>query len=179
MVLIKGCQDGDRESQRLLYKHYFVYCMSICVRYAQSEEEAKEILNDAFIKVFNKINQYDTTKPFKSWLRRIMINTAIDHFRSNKKHYYHADIDEGYDEAVEANAVGDLSYKEILLLVQKLSPMYRAVFSMYVIDGYGHEDISQKLGISVGTSKSNLSKARANLKKMLMRMNKEIYEHYV
>ena len=119
MVLIKGCQEGDRESQRLLYKHYYVYCMSICVRYAQSEEEAKEILNDAFIKVFNKISQYDTDKPFKGWLRRIMINTAIDHFRSNKKHYYHADIDDGYDEPVEANVVGDLSYEEILLLVQK------------------------------------------------------------
>ncbi|TRX62019.1 RNA polymerase sigma factor [Fulvivirga sp. M361] len=179
MVLIKGCQEGDRQSQRLLYKHYFAYCMSICVRYSQSEEEAKEILNDAFIKAFNKIGQYDTSKPFKAWIRRIMINTAIDHFRSNKKHYYHSDIDDGYDEAVEANVVGDLSYEEILLLVQRLSPVYQAVFSLYVIDGYSHENISKKLGISVGTSKSNLSKARANLKKMLMKTSKEVYEQYI
>ncbi len=179
MVLIQGCQNGDRESQRLLYKHYYVYCMSICVRYAQSEEEAREILNDGFMKVFNKIDQYDPEKPFKGWLRRIMINTAIDHFRSNKKHYYHADIEDGYDEVLEANAVDDMSYEEILLLVQKLTPMYRAVFSLYVIDGFSHEDIARELGISVGTSKSNLSKARANLKKMLVKTHKEVYEQYV
>ncbi len=179
MVLIQGCQNGDRESQRLLYKHYYVYCMSICIRYAQSEEEAKEILNDGFMKVFSKIDQYDPAKTFKGWIRRIMINTAIDHFRSNKKHYYHEDIEEGYDEVLDSNVVDNMSYEEILSLVQKLTPVYRAVFSLYVIDGFGHEDIAKKLGISVGTSKSNLSKARANLKKMLVKTHKEVYEQYV
>ena len=108
-----------------------------------------------------------------------MINTAIDHFRSNKKHYYHEDIEEGYDEVLDSNVVDNMSYEEILSLVQKLTPVYRAVFSLYVIDGFGHEDIAKKLGISVGTSKSNLSKARANLKKMLVKTHKEVYEQYV
>ena len=179
MVLIQGCQNGDRESQRLLYKHYYVYCMSICIRYAQSEEEAKEILNDGFMKVFNKIDQYDHNKPFKGWIRRIMINASIDHFRSNKKHYYHEDIEEGHDEVLDSNVVDSMSYKEILGLVQELTPVYRAVFSLYVIDGFTHEDIAKKLKISVGTSKSNLSKARANLKKMLVKTHKEVYEQYI
>ena len=179
MVLIEGCKQGDRESQHMLYKHYYGYCMSICIRYSQSEDEAKEILNDAFFKVFTKIDQYDKNKPFRGWLRRIVINTAIDHFRSNKKHYYHTDIDEEAERLEVANVETDLSYKEILSLVQKLSPMYRTVFSMYVIDGYSHEDIAQELSISVGTSKSNLSKARANLRKMLVKSNEELYARYV
>lgn len=179
MILIQGCRNNDRESQRMLYKHYYAYAMSICIRYAQSEDEAKEILNDGFMKVFSKIKMYDSSKSFKSWLRRILINTAIDNFRSNKKHYYHSDIEDHHDQSVEVNAVDEMSYNEILCLVQRLSPMYRTVFSLYAIDGYTHEDIATELGISVGTSKSNLSKARANLRKMLIKTNKELYEQYI
>lgn len=179
MILIEGCKIKDRESQRMLYKHYYGYAMSICVRYAQDHEEAREILNDGFMKVFAKIDMYDPKKSFKGWLRRILINTAIDHFRANKKHYYHADITEGHDQVSGADVIADLSHNDILELVQKLSPMYRTVFSMYAIDGYNHEEIAKQLGISVGTSKSNLSKARANLRKMLVKMNKEIYEQYI
>ncbi|MBL6449025.1 sigma-70 family RNA polymerase sigma factor [Fulvivirga sp. 29W222] len=179
MILIEGCKSKNRESQRMLYKHYYGYAMSICVRYAQDHEEAREILNDAFMKVFAKIDMYDSKRSFKGWLRRIMINTAIDHFRANKKHYYHADITEGHDQQVSVDVIDDMSHNDILELVQRLSPMYRTVFSLYVIDGYNHEEIAKQLGISVGTSKSNLSKARANLRKMLMKMNKEIYEQYI
>ena len=178
MILIQGCRNNDRESQRLLYKHYYVYAMSICIRYAQSEEEAKEILNDGFMKVFAKIKMYDSSKSFKGWLRRILINTAIDHFRANKKHYYHSDL-EGCDDPADGNVISEMSYNELLGLVQKLSPMYRTVFSLYAIDGYSHEDIASELGISVGTSKSNLSKARANLRKMLVKTNKELYEQHI
>lgn len=179
MILIKGCQNNDRESQRMLYKHYYGYAMSICIRYAQNREEAQEILNDGFMKVFSKIGMYDNKKSFKGWLRRILINTAIDHFRANKKHYYHADIEVVHEHAEGKDVIADMTHNEILELVQKLSPMYRTVFSLYVIDGYSHEDIAKELGISVGTSKSNLSKARANLRKMLVKTNKAIYEQYI
>ena len=179
MILIEGCKKKDRESQRMLYKHYFGYAMSICIRYARDKEEAQEILNDGFMKVFTKIHLYDTEKSFKGWLRRLLINTAIDHFRSNKKHYYHDELSPANDQAVEGDALDSMSHNDILALVQRLTPMYRTVFSLYVIDGFNHEEIADKLGISVGTSKSNLSKARANLKKMLMKMNKELYERYI
>lgn len=177
MVLVEGCKNRDRESQRLLYKHYFSYALGICIRYSGSEADAKEILNDGFMKVFNKINQYNSERSFQGWLKRIMINTAIDHYRANKKHNRDVTI-EGFDRAYEVGVVDELSYNELLKLVQQLSPMYRTVFSLYVIDGYGHEDISKKLGISVGTSKSNLFKARSNLRKMLRIANKEVYEQY-
>lgn len=181
MILIEGCKSKDRESQRMLYKHYYGYAMSICIRYAKDNEEAKEILNDGFMKVFAKMHMYDTQKSFKGWLRRILINTAIDHFRANKKHYNHSDISQEHNhhQAEGGNAIDEMSHNDILELVQKLSPMYRTVFSLYAIDGYNHEEISKQLGISVGTSKSNLSKARANLRKMLVKMNKELYEQYI
>lgn len=179
MILIEGCKNNDKESQRMLYKHYYSYAMSICIRYSQNKEEAKEILNDGFLKVFNKIEKYNPQKSFKGWLRKILINTAVDHFRANKKHYYHNAIEAAKNEGLRKNVLDEMSYNEILELIQKLSPVYRTVFSLYVIDGYNHEEISNKLGISVGTSKSNLSKARANLRQMLIKTNREIYEQYI
>ena len=178
MILIKGCMKGDRESQKMLYKHYYGYAMSVCVRYAHSVEEAQEIMNDGFLKVFTKINQYDPNRSFKGWLRRIMINTAIDYFRSNKNHYNHQEIEQAEGEQEKEDILRDLSYNEIIALVQKLSPGYRTVFSLYVIEGYTHEEIAEKLDINVGTSKSNLSKARANLRSMLAKYDKEAYAKY-
>ena len=178
MILIQGCMKGDRESQKMLYKHYYGYAMSVCIRYAHSMEEAQEIMNDGFLKVFTKINQYDPKRSFKGWMRRIMINTAIDYFRSNKHHYNHQEIEVAKGEQEKEDVLRDLSYNEIIALVQKLSPGYRTVFSLYVIEGYSHEEIADKLGINVGTSKSNLSKARANLRSMLAKYDKEAYAKY-
>ncbi len=178
MVLIEGCKEHDRESQRLLYKHYYSYALGICIRYSKNREEANEILNDGFMKVFNKIEKYDVTRSFEGWLKRIMINTAIDHYRVNKKHYYQEDVAE-LNHSVPERAIDELSYEELLLLVQKLSPAYRTVFSLFAIDDYTHEDIAKQLGISIGASKSNLSKARAKLKQMLKITNQEVYEQYV
>ncbi|MEO1053924.1 MAG: RNA polymerase sigma factor [Bacteroidota bacterium] len=176
--LLKGCQKNDRESQQLLYQHFYGYSMSVCVRYSSTEDEAKEILNDGFMKVFTKLDLYDQKRSFKAWLRRILINTALDHYRKNLKHNNEVDIYLGENQYSEVNVVDDLSYNEIIGLVQCLSPAYRTVFSMYVIDGYTHEEIGEKLGISVGTSKSNLSKAKANLRKMLVKSDNEAYAKY-
>lgn len=177
-LLIEGCKNQDRESQRLLFRHYYAFAYSVCVRYSGSVQEAKEVLNDGFLKVFKKIDLYDTNRSFEGWFRRILINTAIDHMRANKKHKNDVSIDQveqGYDMEI----FSQMSYLEVLKLVQKLSPMYRTVFSLYVIDGYSHEEIADRLEISVGTSKSNLFKARRNLKEMLRKENKELYEKYV
>ncbi len=180
MLLIQGCKKNDRESQRLLYQHYYGYAMSICVRYCRSYEESKEIVNDGFMKVFKKLDQHQTESSFKAWLRKIMINSAIDHYRREVKHH-HSPLEQGIiTGAVSNSALDDLSYAELIGMVQRLSPGYRAVFNLYVIDGFTHEQISEILEISEGTSKSNLMKARENLKKMLKKMDREdLYSKYV
>lgn len=143
--------------------------MSVCLlRYTRSRDEAIEIVNDGFIKVFNHVDKVDLTKSFKNWLRRIMVNTALDFYRQNHKHYNHEDIQEGeYLISDSKDASSDLSYEELLGFVQKLSPAYRTVFNLFAIDGYSHDEIGVMLGISTGTSKSNLARARINLREML------------
>lgn len=179
-LLLQGCKKNDRESQRLLYQHYYGYAMSVCMRYCRSHEEAKEIVNDGFMKVFRKLDQHETESSFKAWLRRIMINSAIDHYRKESKHYHHVPEHELLPVAVNNSALDELSYAELIGMIQRLSPAYRAVFNLYVIDGFTHPEISEILGISEGTSKSNLMKARENLKKMLEKTNRrDLYTKYV
>lgn len=177
-LLIQGCLQQDREAQRKLYRNFYGYAMSICVRYSKSNEEAHEVLNDGFMKVFTKIEKYDTEKSFKGWVRRVMINTALDNYRRNYKHYHHRDLEEAEQETTTETITHQLSHADLMQLVQRLSPGYRAVFNLYAIDGYTHEEISELLGISVGTSKSNLSKARANLQAMLKKNQPDEFKKY-
>ncbi|RAW00977.1 RNA polymerase sigma factor [Pseudochryseolinea flava] len=175
-LLIEGCKKHDRENQRLLYQHHYAYAMSICLRYSRTREEAREILNDGFMKVFSKIDQYNPETSFQGWLRRIMINTAIDHYRKEEKHYQQVSIERAeYTFTTSASAVEDLSHAELMTMVQALSPAYRTVFNMYVIDGYTHREIGEILQISEGTSKSNLLKAREVLKERLQKLNVTAY----
>lgn len=176
-ALIQGCIRGQRDSQKALYKHFYGYAMSICLRYSKNSEEATEVLNDGFMKVFTKIKKYDATKSFKGWIRKIMINTALDNYRHNLKHYYNQDLETTQQSAAQENILSNMSYQEIVTMVQQLSPAYRAVFNLHVIDGYTHEEIAEILDISVGTSKSNLSKAREKLREMLKK-NKNEYARY-
>lgn len=170
---------GDREAQRKLYKHFYGYAMSVSLRYTKDAEEAKDILNDSFLKVFTKIHQYDPQKPFKGWIRRIIINTALDSYRHNLKHYNLVDIETAVPEADAFNVLQQMNYEYLVSLVQALSPAYRAVFSLYAIDGYTHEEIADMLGIAVGTSKSNLANARANLKAALNESRIDEYKQHV
>lgn len=166
--LLQACLKGDRKSQELLYRKFYSYAMGVCMRYAHNKDDAMEICNDGFLKVFLKGEQFDTKYPFKAWLKRIMVNTAIDHSRKNAKFQNHDDIDAAYNVyAEQADATDDIAYEQLIGLVQKLKPSLRTVFNMYVIDGYNHEEISMRLGIPVGTSKSQLSRARESLKEML------------
>ncbi len=171
-TLIHGCLEKNRQSQEKLYQRFYAYGMSICLRYTVSEEQAIEVLNDGFMKVFNHLEQFDITKPFETWFRKILINTAINYYHKNKKYNHHQSIEDAYQVANEQDILSQLSYREIINLIQQLSPMYRTVFNLYVIDGYSHEEIAEALNISVGTSKSNLSRARANLR-VLLKKNHE------
>lgn len=174
LLLLEGCRKGDRLSQELLYRQFYGFAMGICLRYTPSRDEAREVINDGFMKVFTKVELYDPDRPFKSWLGRIMVNTALDHYRQQSKHHHHDDLDAAVEEAsVRETATSQLSHEELIALVQRLPPSYRMVFNLYVIDGYSHEEIAEQLNISVGTSKSNLSRAREHLRTWLLKLNHE------
>lgn len=147
---------------------FYAYGMSITLRYANSRNEGAAILNDSFMKVFENIDQFDTERDFKPWFRRIVINTAINEYHKNKKRMEKVEpISERHDLLTDNKIVNGISYAEIIELIQKLSPVYRTVFNLYVIEGYKHREIAEMLEISVGTSKSNLSKAKSNLRDLL------------
>jgi len=166
--ILTACQRNERSAQEKLYRDFYGYAMSICLPYTKDKTEAEEVANDGFVKVFNHLISYDFSQPFKGWLRRIMINSAIDYYRRNKKHYNHDDIENAYDaSSFDTNIIDQLSADEIMEQVQKLPPAYQMVFNLYAVEGYKHHEIAEQLNISEGTSKSNLSKAKAKLKKQL------------
>ncbi len=163
----EGCIRGDTGSQKKLYYDFYSFAMAICLRYARDRDEAENILNAGFFKVLTNLIRYDKAKPFLPWLGRIMTNTAIDHYRSQLRH-------PGTDDITEVDTYGEnpvidskLNYDDLIKLVQKLPPGYRAVFNLYAIEGFTHEEIAERLGITAGTSKSNLFKARQKLIAML------------
>ncbi|MDZ4792667.1 MAG: RNA polymerase sigma factor [Bacteroidota bacterium] len=175
---VEGCSLNKRESQKILYSSFYGYAMAICDRYANRQDDAVEILNDGFLKIFREIHHYkpaytDVVSSFKGWLRKIMVYTAIDHFRKNHKHQLVTQLDNVVYQvqSFSEDAIDKLSYDEIIRAVQELSPGYRTVFNLFVIEEMSHEEVASQLGISVGTSKSNLSKARKQLQKILFKQN--------
>lgn len=152
--------------------------MAICDCYANNEDDAVEILNDGFLKIFKEIHRFkpaytNEVNSFKGWLRKIMVCTAIDHFRKNKKHSVVGELDIATIKAhtYEESALEKLSYDEIIRCIQDLSPAYRTVLNLFIIEGFSHEEISEQLGIAVGTSKSNLAKARKQLQRIIFNQN--------
>lgn len=173
--IVQGCRKHDRSSQNALYRLFYPYGMSICIRYAGSEAEAISILNDGFLKVFKNIRKYDPQQPFKPWFRRIVINTAINQIKRDKKFKMEVGMDEAKNFSAEEDILSRIAYKDLMKMVQSLSTAYRTVFNMYVIDGFKHREIADNLGISVSTSKTNLVRARAKLKEMLTAKLKNPY----
>jgi RNA polymerase sigma factor (sigma-70 family) len=171
---IDGCRRGERTSQYKVYTHFYSYALSVCSRYAATQEEAKEVLNDAFFKIFTKLDYYNPSYAFKGWLHRIVVNTAIDRYRSRHKHPATEEISQAQSVEIETEVVEMLTREEIYKMVQTLSPAYRTVFNLFVVEGYSHPEIAQLLGISEGASKSNLAKARFKLKKMLTTNSNEL-----
>ena len=177
-LLLKDCAANKRDSQKMLYAHFYGYLMAICLRYAKNNDDAIEILNDGFLKIFKEAGKFvsvheSVTADFKGWIKRIVIYTAIDHYRKYDKHNHHAEISDIHNDTIDTdeNQLEKISYKEIIECIQQLSPAYRTVFSLFVLDGFSHQEIGEKLGIAIGTSKSNLSKARQHLQKMLIAKN--------
>lgn len=165
--LLNACRQGNSRSQDQLYRRYYRLAMGVCLRYSHSHEEAVEMLNDGFVKIFTKLDRYTPGLSFKGWLRKVMVHAAIDYYRRNEKYAHNVDLSFARHVSEDPTALDQLSAQEILQAVQQLPPSYRMVFNLFVMEGYKHEEIAQQLTISVGTSKSNLSIARIKLQKML------------
>ena len=175
--LLDSCQKGNRNSQDRLYREFYGYSMGICLRYSRTREEAIEIVNDGYVKIFSRLDKYTKGLSFKGWLRKVMINSAIDYYRRNEKHYHSLDISHVHYEITSESVLDQLSEKDIIAAIQLLPASYRMVFNLFVIEGYKHDEIANQLNISVGTSKSNLAIARNKLKKILISDQRERLTH--
>jgi RNA polymerase sigma factor (sigma-70 family) len=172
--IISGCIRQDRRAQEELFKLFYGKMLGVCMRYARDRDSAEEMLQEGFIKIFDKLEAFDYKGSFEGWMRRIVANTAIDQIRKSKKDPILTDNDEdfklgGENPIIEKEEIESLEIRAELAVeaIQDLSPAYRAVFNLYVMEEYTHKEIAEILGISEGTSKSNLAKAKANLKKAL------------
>jgi len=171
--IIKGCVKGDMKCQEMLYRKYYAYGMSITLRYTKNKNEAVEVLNDSFLKVFENIKKYNTDKSFKSWFRQITVNTSIDHYRKLKRMIQTDDIEEHHNISYDSEKIDELDVEEILKLLNEIPEHYRIIFNLYEIEGFDHNEIGEKLNISDSTSRANLSRA----KKMLRELFKKQYHN--
>jgi RNA polymerase sigma factor (sigma-70 family) len=165
--LIKGCMEGNRRMQEELYNRFSPRMYAVCLRYAGNAEEAEDILQEGFIKIFKKLDSFRGDGSFEGWIRRIFVNTAIEHFRRKRYLMPVTEKEENTLEGKYTSVLDDLAAKDIMALIQELSPGYRTVFNMYVVEGYTHKEIADMLSISEGTSKSQLSRAKVILQDMV------------
>jgi len=172
--ILQGCINGEREAQEQLYRRFAPTMLGICMRYTKSRDEADDVMQEGFIKVFSNIHRFRQEGSFEGWIKRIMVNTALNHYHKAQKLNSHRNI----DDIRETDIIDDntpmpktrFTQKQMLDAIQELPEGYRKVFNMYVFEKYKHKEIAEMLDISVNTSKSQLSKARIYLKKVLIRM---------
>lgn len=172
-ALMEGCRSGDRQCQERLYKKFYGYAMSVALAYSREREDAIEVVNDSFMKVFEKADSFVTSDPFKPWLRRIVINTAIDQGRRMKR-FRAASLDQVAEpEAPRPSIDSNLHAREILALLSELPDAHRFVFNMYEMEGYSHREIARKLGIAESSSRTYLLRARERLKELYREREQE------
>ena len=165
--IIKGCLAGNRRDQELLYRRHAAKLYAVCLQYSGNDEEARDILQEGFIKIFDNLGHYKSEGSFEGWMRRIVVNTALEKYRSRFSLYRVDDIDAipEPDASPETEDYSGLEAGDLLDIIRELPPKYRMVFNLYAIEGYSHKEISQMISISEGTSKSNLSRARIILQR--------------
>lgn len=165
--IIDGCVANKASAQQKLYELYARRMMAVCLRYTRSRFEAEDIFHEAFVKVFKNIGTWQGGA-FEGWMRRIFVNTAINHYHQNRKYNDH--VDSSYAEMLTSNtdsAIDELSNQELLDLINKMPEGYKMIFNLHVVEGYNHTEIAEMLQIAEGSSKSQLSKAKAYLKKLI------------
>ncbi|TWR27477.1 RNA polymerase sigma factor [Mucilaginibacter pallidiroseus] len=170
--IVSNCKKGSLKHQELLYKQFYGYALGISARYSFNEDDATEVVNDAFIKVFNNIGNYNSDKPFKAWLRTIVVNTAIDRRRKEMKYLANTDIDDAVAVGTNATAIENLNANDILKLMKQLPQVQLTIFNMYEIDGYSHDEIGQLLNLPASSSRVYLSRAKEKLRQLLTKETK-------
>jgi len=171
LEMANGCKSRDARMQKYVFEKFYGLMMGICLRYVSNREEARDILQEGFIKIFEKVDQYDDSYSFIGWMKRVMVNNAIDNYRRSSKMPMSDNEDILLNEGVDADVFSGMGYKEIIKLIQRLPTGYRTVFNLYVIEGFTHKEIGEKLGIAEGTSKSQLNKAKLMLRKQIEELN--------
>lgn len=186
-IILSGCKQGIPAWQKVLYEQYYGFAYTICIRYAPTKEDTTEIINDGFVNVFKGLsnfnfpeNENELSPAFMGWLKRIMIHIGINHEKSHARQiaWRKPDLETEKIPSVHLNPLESLAYEELVKLIHKLSPAYRHVFSLFVLDGCSHEEIARITKTSIGTSKSNLLKARRQLRKMIEVIHAEEISKY-
>jgi len=172
-IVLKGCCRGDLRAQEDLCKQYYGYVMSIALRFSSCHDNALEIANDSFLKIFMEIDSHQIDKEFRAWVRKIVINTAIDYYRKDKKNSLEVSIEASYNEQVDESVIDSLNAEEIVKLINSLPVKYRYTFSLFEIEGFSHDEIARQLGITASSSRSNLTRAKKMLRQMIL-----INSHY-
>ncbi len=179
ITVIVACQAGDSQAQRYLYKQFFGYAKTVCLRYTSTKEEAEEVLNEGFLKAFKNLESYDPAYPFKVWLRTIMVNTAISNYRKQKKHSEdRIALEDAPYLGFEEDIVSQITAEEILSLIRDIKPVYKNVFLLYVVDGYNHREVGDLLGINEATVRSHYVRARALLQHLVKQNYPHLYPGY-
>lgn len=168
--ILKGCVNGKRQAQNTLYRQFAAKMYGVCLRYAKDSTDAEDILQDGFVKVFQHIGSFKNEGSLEGWIRRIIVNTALEKFRKKNPLYPVGEIYEVAKNLKYDDIDGHIAVQELMGLVQKLPPGYKVVFNLYAIEGYSHKEISEQLGISEGTSKSQLARARATLQEEVVKL---------
>lgn len=164
--ILAGCLKNKPSSQEKLYKKFYGYALATALKYSFSREEAVETVNDSFVKVFRNIGQFKPGADFKPWFRRIVVNTAIDQARTNRKHMFQLDISEVFSVEHPVDVLADLNAEEALELLKSLPALQRYVFNMYELDGYNHKEIASALEISESSSRTYLTRAKSKLRSL-------------
>lgn len=176
-ALIADCKAGKQSAQSQLYKAYAPVLYGVCLRYARDTTEAEDILHEGFVNIFNKIGQFSGKGSFEGWIKRIMVNLALEKYRKRNRMQVVEDITIYDSKNMSDDLYANINAKELLALVKELPPRYKMVFNMYAIDGYNHKEIAKEMGISEGTSKSNLARARKILQEKIIEQGtlKKVY----
>jgi RNA polymerase sigma factor (sigma-70 family) len=172
--IINKCASGDSKAQETLYKMFAPKMFGVCLRYSKDFAEAEDNLQDGFVKVFTHIKNFRNEGSLEGWVRRIMVNASLEKFRKHRSLYPVEDISVYESQKVAEDILDKIAAEDLLTLIQQLSPRYRMVFNLYVIEGFSHQEISQEMGINIGTSKSNLARARDILKRKVNKLYEKI-----
>jgi len=175
--IVQGCLRGEKSFQKLLYNQYSQKMYSVCLRYSHDQDQAKDLLQEGFIRVFQNLNTFKGEGSFEGWVRRIMVNGCLESLRKPENKIFHEDVNDVESELSYEPNMRKLDVQYVLRKIQELAPGYRAVFNLFVVEGYQHQEIAEMLGISESTSKSQLSRARKLLQEMLAGEYSNLHEH--